>query len=729
MGRPNKPTSQNAKIGSSPRQIAREESFLLEIGTEELPSAVLPESLTSLAQLGEQFFRDNRLGVRSLRTMGTSRRLALLVDGLELQQPPLTQEIFGPPQNAAFDSAGQPTKAALGFAKAQGVSIDRLIIKETSKGLYVAVEKHQRGQSAKRVIINGLPALLEKMHFPRAMKWNNSGCKFARPIRWMVVLLGDQPLKVEIGGIQSGDLTRGHRFFRVERGKKGQTACLIHARDYVKQLRGLGVVVNPEERRLMVVDQIGKLAKSTKGEVAPLFREELIEEAVWGVEFPHALLGSFKEEFLSLPDSVLLSSMKEHQGFFSVVGQDGELLPKFIAVTNMPWGNTRLIRKGNERVLAARLNDAQYFFAEDAKRPLSERVSDLEGMLFHHKLGTVHQKVNRIHEVVQWMAQSIDRPDLKEICGRAALLSKTDLTTGMVGEFPTLQGVMGEVYAGINGERPEVCRAIGTHYFPRFPEDHLPDSLPGMILSCADRCDSLVAFFSVGMVPSGSEDPLGLRRAAYGLVRILTETPLRLNLVQVMEYLVELLSREGGIKGQPETVTEAVNFVLDRLRFLGRHTLELRDDVMEAVIRIRPLQECQLGDLLARMQALQGMITQPDFEALLIGFKRAHRIVDKEGWTQSKVAVEHFQEESEHQLFLTLERVRDEVMQRLAQGDYQVGIRWLLDFKKPIDTFFDSVMVNDPDPRIRENRLSLLSSIRGLFFTIADFSCLESPTD
>ncbi len=711
-------SSQQPKVTSLP--------LLVEIGTEEIPTTFLSQALQDLAALGQELLDECRLSYHEIRTVGTSRRLVLLVDGVQTQQSSLKQEIVGPPKSAAFDAAGLPTKAAQGFAKSQGVSVEQLTFKETPKGLYLVVNKHERGKSAKQVLASSLPGYLAKLTFAKAMRWNASQAKFARPIRWMAVLLGPQVLKIEFAGIVSGGVTWGHRFYKRKGKNPGQAVPLTNASTYITTMSKLGVLVDPDERRVLIQSQIATLATLGKGQIDPVHREELTEEAVWGVEYPHAILGTFHKEFLALPDRVLMSSMKEHQGFLSLVGKDGTLLPKFVAVTNTPWGNTTLITKGNERVLSARLKDAQYFLQEDENQPLHERVAALDGVMFHHKLGTMRQKVERIQDLTGWMAMTLGRDDLKDVCQRAALLSKADLTTGMVGEFPNLQGVMGEEYAGRNGERPEVSKAIGEHYLPRFPDDALPTSLPGMLLACADRVDSIASFFIVGMRPSGSEDPLGLRRAAYGLVRIMSETVFKLNVVDVFEQMIQILAKQGVGHGGPTTVTEVMEFIVERLRFYGRSTMGLRDDVMEAVTRVRSKDSADLGDLLSRMQALQVIVNQPDFEPLMIGFKRAHRIVEKESWQHVAVSPERFQHDAERQLFSLFNKVRQEVTDCVANQEYAGALQLLLTFKSAIDEFFSAVLVNDPDPLIRENRLSLLTAIDHLFLTIADFSCLQS---
>ena len=723
---PPKKSPAKVRLSSSRKSPGKTLPFLLEIGTEEIPTKVLPQALQDLAVLGQQLLSEARLGYQQIRTVGTARRLALLVDGLHIQQSPLTQEIVGPPKSAAFDASGNPTKAAQGFALSQGVSIDQLTIKETTKGLYLAVMKYDRGQSAKPVLSAMLPGYLGKLTFPRAMRWNASQAKFARPIRWMVALLGTQPLTIEFAGIRSGRVTWGHRFYRIKGKKSGLGVPLTDAAMYVPTLKKRGVLVDPDERRTEIIRQMAQFTKSAKGHVEPVHREELIEEAVWGVEYPHTILGTFQKDFLTLPKAVLISSMKEHQGFFSLVGKDGTLLPKFLAVTNTPWGNSTLITKGNERVLSARLKDAQYFFQEDQKQPLHERVAALDGVMFHKKLGTMRQKVERIRDLAGWMAQALDRTDIKEECERAGLLSKADLTTGMVGEFPTLQGIMGEEYARHDAEPEGVCRAIGEQYFPRFPDDQLPGSLAGRLVACADRCDSIASFFSVGMAPSGSEDPLGLRRAAYGLVRLVSEGSLRLNLVEVFGQMLHILGRQGVGYAEPKVATDIINFVIDRLRFYGRNTMNFREDVMDAVTRVRPTQAADLADLVSRMGALQKIAHQPDFETLMIGFKRAHRIVEKEGWKTMEVMSERFAHDSEQRLADVLSNSQHTVSRSIAEQHYGEALEALLAFKTPVDEFFASVLVNDPDPHIRENRLSLLTAVDRLFLTVADFSYIHT---
>jgi len=447
-------------------------------------------------------------------------------------------------------------------------------------------------------------------------------------------------------------------------------------------------------------------------------------------------MGRFHKKYLNLPQDVLITAMKEHQGYFSVVGRDGSLLSRFVTVTNMKLSNMDLIRKGHERVLAARLNDAQYFYQEDRKHSLGDRVDQLKGVIFHQKLGTLFQKIERIGVIVKTVAELGGRKELCSVCERAARLAKCDLTTGMVGEFPSLQGIMGSEYARCDGESEEISLALSEQYLPRTPDDRLPRSPVGSFLALADRCDTLAAFFRVALIPSGSEDPFALRRSAFGLVRIVIEGKFRINLVTVIKQLDHLLSAQGvnGVQGGREPSDGAsqndwqtlLDFLGERLRYYGRTAYELREDVMEAVWMARPSDTCDLYDLLVRMQALQTLTAQPAFDPLMIGFKRAHRLVKKEEWTENTVRPALFAHEAEKMLFDAVENSQGHVSTCMKRQDYASAIQTLLALKSPIDAFFVGVMVNTDDQMVRANRLALLYRVDRLFGTIADFSRIQS---
>jgi glycyl-tRNA synthetase beta chain len=702
-------------------------SFLLEIGTEELPASFVGPALESLNRLAGNFFRDHRLSHGMIQTMGTPRRLVLFVDELASRQTSILQEVLGPPKSVAYDDCGQPSQAGKGFAKSQEISVDQLQIRETPKGVYVCAIKRQEGQRTPEVLRNHLSGLLQQLSFPKSMRWNASRIRFARPIRWIVALYGSRPIKFEIAGITSGVRTWGHRFLHTSQLRRTKGEEVKQAASYFTTIKRLGIVGDPHERRKIILTQIEELAGSVKGQIYAGNKEELLEQAVYSVECPQAILGKFDPEYLALPPEVLITAMREHQGYFSLVGKDGGLQPKFVAVTNMKIPKMDLIRVGNERVLAARLKDAQYFFHEDRRQKLVDRVSKLKEVVFHKRLGTVYQKTDRVRELVASIAQMNGRDDLKEACEKAATLAKADLLTGMVGEFPSLQGVMGREYARHDGESQDVYVAIEEHYLPRSPEDAIPQTHTGTFLALADRIDTLTAFFKTGMIPSGSEDPFGLRRMAFGIVRILLERKLMMNLTPLTVCSERLLESQGVEGGSSGSVQEAlIDFLMERLKFYGRTVHGLPEDVMDAILAARPSDTCDLDDLFSRMKALQQISSKPEFDPLIIGFKRAHRIVEKEQWTDNRVQSELFEQETEHILHKAVGEARQVISECMEKKEYGEALRALIGLKSPIDEFFVGVMVNAPDQAVRGNRLSLLNTIDQLFLKLADFSLIHS---
>ena len=713
--------------GRAPKSRSDKAPFLLEIGTEELPSSFIGPALENLKRLAGNFFGDHRLSHGTIQTIGTPRRLVLFVNELASRQTSVLQEVLGPPKSVAYDDRGLPTQAGKGFAKSQEISVDQLQVKETAKGVYVCAIKRQEGQPAAKVLRQHLSDLLQQLSFPKSMRWNSSRMRFARPIRWIVALFGSRPVKFEIAGISSGVRTWGPRFLHASRVKRNKGEAVKQAASYFATIKRLGIVGDPGERRKIIQTQIEELAGSVNGQIYAGNKEELLEQAVYSVECPQAILGEFDSEYLALPSEVLITSMQEHQGYFSLVGRDGELQPRFVSVTNMKIPKTDLIRVGNERVLAARLKDAQYFFHEDRRQLLVDRVSKLKEVVFHKKLGTVHQKTDRVRELVASMAQMNARDDLKEVCQRAATLAKADLLTGMVGEFPSLQGIMGRVYARHDGESQEVSLAIEEHYLPRSPEDAIPQSHTGTFLALADRIDTLTAFFKTGMVPSGSEDPFGLRRMAFGIVRILLERKLIMNLIPLTICSAHLLEAQG-IEGESTGSVQGalIDFLMERLKYYGRTVHDLREDLMDAVLAVRPSDTCDLADLFSRMKALEQITAKPEFDPLIIGFKRAHRIVQKEQWTEKRIQPERFEHETEHILYTAVGEVQRVISECLGKKEYGEALRALIGLKSPIDEYFVGVMVNTPDQAVRANRLSLLNTIDQLFLKIADFSLIQS---
>lgn len=716
------PSTQTAIQKPLRSKVSAVTEVLLEIGTEELPYQFVAPTLRALQQAAEGMLKELRISYGAVRTMGTPRRLALLIEQVGRQQSSAVKEAMGPSKAVAFDQAGQPTKAAIGFAAGQGIPVDQLQVRQTPKGEYLFAVKQEKGQPVAAVLTQALPQLLAKLSFPKAMHWNETGIRFARPVRWLVALCGGKVLPIQFATIKAGKTSQGHRVLGAKTaGAKGFAVKSIA--QYLKETERHGVLVDQDRRRAMILDQLAALAKSARGHLHQ--DEDLLEQAVYMVEYPHTILGSFKPHYLTLPKEILMTSMKEHQGYFSLVDQKGALLPNFLAVTNMKLSNMQLIRAGNERVLAARLADAKFFFDEDRKIPLADRVAKQQAVTFHQKLGSLHQKTQRVVAMAVHVAEQLGDGQLEQDCRRAAELSKADLLTGIVGEFPTLQGVMGGEYARHDGESSVVSAAIREQYMPRAMEGELPDSLAGKVLSLADRLDSIAGFFLVGLVPSGSEDPFALRRHATAIVRILIEGKLRLNLAQAVRQAQDVLTGQQ-IAAAPQAgkgvSSDILGFLFERMRFYGKSAQHLRDDVMEAVLRSADRHSIDMVDLLDKMKALQQITVRAEFDPLIVGFKRAHRLTEKEQWDRKPVEATLFQEAAESALHQTVQNSHQEYTAAMAAGNYRQALDVLVRMKGPIDDFFNAVMVNADDLAVRGNRLSLLKGVDDVFMSFADFS-------
>jgi glycyl-tRNA synthetase beta chain len=676
--------------------------LLLEIGVEELPYQFIAPALAALKDSAEQLLKDQRLAFHSARTLGTPRRLTLVVEGLATQQTSVVKEAMGPSKAVAFDQAGEPTRAATGFASGQGVAVQELQIRQTPKGEYLFAVKQEDGRHANVVLKELLPQLIAKLSFPKAMKWNNAGVRFARPVRWLVALYGGATLPIEFAGITAGNRTEGHR---VLGSAKGMT--VRDAESYRKGLERQGVIPDPQRRRHMIEEQIATLCKETGFTLN--MDGDLLGQAVYTTECPNAIIGSFKPAYLEVPQEILITSMKEHQGFFSLMHKEtGKLVPHFIAVTNNRANDMGLIREGNEVTL-------------------EERVVKLAGVTFHQKLGTMGQKQQRVKRLAGFIASSL-RPqdgDLKRACERAADLCKADLLTGVVGEFPELQGIMGGEYAKHDGESEAVSLAIGQQYLPRSIEGDLPKSVAGQVLSLADRLDTVAAFFHVGLVPTGSEDPFALRRNATAIVRIILEEQLRLDIGSYIDTARDLVIGDG-FKGGANPLQDGrrrmIEFLFERVRHYARVVYALRDDVIEAVLKQSHGKSLDLVDLVQRMKALESVTAKPEFDPLIIGFKRAHRLVEKEQWDCKPVDRARFEHPTESALYEALAEERQKMISAMTCGEYVQALDALVRLKLPIDAFFAGVMVNAEDPPIRSNRLSLLQEVDDFFNSFADFS-------
>jgi glycyl-tRNA synthetase beta chain len=689
--------------------------LLLEIGSEELPAQFVTPALGELAAQASRLFSEARLRHGAMITLGTPRRLTLIVHGLAHEQDPIVTEVLGPSRTVAFDPDGKPTRAAVGFAASQGVPVESLQSRTTAKGEYLVSVKQDAGQETGVLLPQLLQRLLEGMTFPKAMRWNETGARFARPVRWLLSLYNGKPVPVAFAGLKADSFSFGHRFL-----SSAEALRVNDFKSYVRILEQAGVIVDQNRRREMIVSQLDQIAREKQATL--VIDDDLVDQAVFTVEAPHAIAGSFDSRYLDLPKEVLITAMKEHQGYFSLLTPDEGLSPHFVAVINMGMQYADVIRAGNERVLGARLADAKFFYDEDRKTSLETRVEHLTGVTFHQKLGTLHQKVQRLVILAPQLARTLGVSEEAQTCGRAAHLCKADLITGMVGEFPTLQGIMGRQYALYHGEPKAVADAIAEHYLPRFAEDRLPQGIAGRILSLADRLDTLAAFFVMGLIPSGSQDPFALRRQASAVIRLLLEGGPSLNLIDAMREAFNGLKAQG-ITGDDKGILELERFFTERLRYYLREVAKLREDLIDAVLAGRPSDTFDPDALRARAEALQTFAGRPEFESLVTGFKRAENITKTV--QDERVDRELLKDAVEGHLATALLAAAPQLTRLLADSKFAEALDALAALKAPIDAFFTGVMVMAEDTALRRNRLALLVQVRNMFRQYADFSKIQ----
>ena len=679
-------------------------SLLLEIGVEELPVADLDSALAQLRDAIQPLLRATNLTFdsESVRVYGTPRRLAVHVQGISARQMDDVNIIKGPPADFAFDKGGQPTKAALGFAKAQGVAVEALQKQDYEGKSYVVALKTKRGRAAGEVLPEALCSLISSLKFAKSMRWNQSGVAFSRPIRWIVALLGDQVVPFAYAGVQSGRVTRGLRPL------SSPEVELADANAYFEVMKAHSILVDAEERQERIASQSAALAASVGGYIPD--DAALLREVTHLVEWPMALLGHFDEEYLQLPQEVLIAVMKKHQRYFPVM-KDGKLLPYFVAVANGPFDRLDAIRQGNEEVLRARYADAAFFYKADTSKKLEDFLPRLDTLTFQEQLGSVLDKVVRLEKLVSRLADLLGVAEAERLVAvRAAHLCKADLATQMVIELTSLQGFMGAKYALLSGEEAEVAQAIYEHYLPRSAGDELPQTVPGLLVGLADRLDSLVGLFAVGLSPTGSADPYGLRRAALGLVQILAEKRISLSLGEAFRAAAALL---------PVDVAEAAlaavhDFVVQRLRG-WLLDLGYRYDLLDAALAERADNPCQAVQTL---RSLSDWANRPEFAALLTTYSRPSRIV-REYTTEFPLHPEMFTEAAEHELYRALLAAQK---QRAVIEDVDGLMAILRPLAQPIDTFFDQVFVMVEDQAVRENRLALLQRFAALSRGIVDLT-------
>jgi glycyl-tRNA synthetase beta chain len=684
--------------------------LLLEIGTEEIPAGYIYPALNALKKTALDRMHELRLSTGEAYVWGTPRRLALVIESVQDIQPDLEEEIMGPPVRVAYDETGKPTAAALGFARAQGVGAEDLLKLDTSKGVYVAVRKRHGGRAAGELLSEDIPVWIGGLPFPKSMRWRDLDLVFARPIHWIVALLGTEVIPFSLETISSGRTTRGHRFM------KPREEMISEAGTYKDFMNTLFVLADPAERKEVILREARKAAESLNGRL--LEDEGLLETVINLVEYPVAVSGNFDPVFLNLPREVLITAMREHQKFFCVEDADGHLMSHFVNIANIRPGSMETIRKGNERVLHARLSDARFFFQEDRKLRLEDRLENLRGVIFHSKLGTLFEKVQRIRGLAVALASELESSRVKE-ADRAALLCKADLTTEMVGEFPSLQGVMGREYARLQDEAPDVAEALYEHYLPSFSGDRLPSSALGALVGLADKVDTIVGCFGVGEVPTGAGDRFGLRRAALGIIHILVERGYEISLGWIADQAITQLG-DWVEKPREEVRSEVLSFFRARLENLWTGQ-GISAEAVEAVLSSGYE---NVPDAYGRALALQKFMAEEGFHDLAMSFKRVLNIVgDNKGGT---VEPGLFQQPEEDDLLAVFEDASREVDACLAAREPLQALKSLAALRQRIDSFFDAVLVNVDEAKIRENRLNMLGNIGGVFLRLADFSKIST---
>ncbi len=688
-------------------------SLFLEIGTEEIPSRFIARALEDLQKLAQKTFVANRLPTGKMSVFSTPRRLALLVEEVANLQNPLEERIVGPAKSVALDMSGNPTKAGMGFAKGQGVGVDSRFTVETEKGEYVAVLRKEEGKKAKEILPSLLVEMISKLGFPKSMRWGKGAFRFVRPIHWIVALYGDSLIPFEIDGMKSGMYSRGHRFMAPKKFK------VAGGDSYVDAARKHFLIVDFQERMALV----SQLCKDAASEVGGVILEDtdLLEEVTGLVEYPTPVLGQVEDDYLDLPREVLITTMKHHQRYFSVVNKAGDLLPNFVAVSNTCTGESDIIRKGNERVLRARLADANYFFQEDLKHPLEDYVGSLKSVIFQKDLGSSFEKVERIVRLSEWLADRLC-PEATESTVRAAWLCKADLETQMVCEFPELQGIMGREYALIGGEDETVCRAIDEHYMPRGADDEYPPSGPATFVSIADKLDTIVGYVGLDNLPSGSEDPYALRRAARGVLGTLLEHHYRLDICELVRFAAESLSQQID-RFQPELLAEKTwEFLatrLENLLLVNGYRIDLVRSVLGARLGSR-----DVVDIRNRLDALTAISSDLEFEPLTTTFKRVMNIVPNV--EVPTVDFKHLNDPAEQSLYENYLERAESISSLLKEESYTLALREIAGLRTHVDNFFSEVLVMDEDETLRNNRLGLLSEIGHLFSKIADFTKIVS---
>lgn len=679
--------------------------YLLELGVEELPARYIDNAITQFKNDFEKLLKENKLSFDEIITYSTPRRLTLIVKDLEDSQEDSVVEVKGPSEKIAFDDDRNPTKALQGFMRSQGVTEDEVEVRDN----YIYAKKTIKAKSLEEILNEELPSLILGINFPKSMKWGGKDIKFARPIRWLVSVYGTESLPVKVVGIESTKYSRGHRFL-------GSSKIEINLpEEYEEKLKENYVIVDPSKRRKLIKNGAERLAKENCGEIKD--DEDLLDELVNIVEYPSPILGKIKEEHLKLPNIVITTSMKEHLRFIPIYKDEETLLPYFISIVNGTDEHQDVVIKGNEKVLGARLEDAKFFYEEDLESDLEDLAEDLDGIIYHEKLGTMKLRVERITELVEKIGEQLDiAKESQDQLQRAAKLSKSDLLTNMVDEFSELQGFMGEIYAKEAGEDKLVATALKEQYLPRFSGDELPETTIGSILSIGEKLDSIAGMFAIGTIPTGSQDPFGLRRAALGIINIIRNNNWRLSFKDAIRNALFTYVEHNNLVFDYENVSEEIfDFFKSRIRVMLLDE-GVRYDLADAILQT---DEDDIYNIFKKAKELQEWFEREDRSKEVETFRRLNNIAIK---AESDEFDEELFNEYEERLLDSYKEIKEEIGEVGLEKDYIESLNSALKLVSPINDYLDNVLVFDEDEKIKNNRLALLKTVNDFILRILDFS-------
>jgi len=692
-------------------------NVVLEIGTEEIPAQYMENALKDLNRLAKKYLEESSINYKEIKVYGTPRRLILFIFHIKDKQEDIFQKIKGPAYSIAYNKDSQPQKPALKFAQSQGVNVVDLIVEDTKKGKYIFASKSIIGQPTIELLSQIFPKIIKGMQFPKSMSWGEKSLRFIRPIRWILALYGKKIIKFNLNGLDSENITYGHRLLAPQKIKISST------QEYFKKLEKSYVIIDPQIRENIVKTDLKQIIKEINGK--KIINEKQLKEIVYLVEYPNAILGKYDKKYLELPKDVLTVVMEKHQKYFPVFKNKDELLPLFIVIINNSKKYASKIREGNENVLRARLEDAKFFYHEDQKIPLEKRVNKLKNVIFQENLGSLFDKTKRLELLCDYISDSLQvEQKVKKDLLRSAHLCKADLVTEMVKEFPELQGIMGKEYAILSGERKEVAEAIFEHYLPRFSGGRLPLTKSGMILGIADKVDSIIGCFVMGLTPTGSQDPYGLRRQSRGKIAIILKNNLQISLKDIIWKSLSLYKESVSVElkiDENEIVSQILYFLKQRVKNIFLED-GIRYDVIDAVLAVDS--DGDVVDIKHRIKAIEELYNQPIFGKILNSSSRVLNLSKNSEETEIDRSL--LKEKAELRLYHNYENNYPRIKEFISNKEYKKVFNLLGDLCEPVGEFFDQVLVMDKDEEIRKNRISLIKKIGSLFNQVADLSKIIS---